>query len=66
MRVINRVVDRVEDGIDIALRVRPMLDDSGSLGVKNLGAANGQLLANPALLGRQCWPAMAWALCRIP
>ena len=56
MRVTNRVVDLVEEGIDIALRVRPTLDDSGSLVVKNLGAAGGQLLANPALLARQGKP----------
>ena len=52
MRVTNRVVDLVEEGIDIALRVRPTLDDSGSLVVKHLGAAKGHLLANPALLAR--------------
>ncbi len=56
MRVTNRVVDLVEDGIDIALRVRPTLDDSGSLVVKNLGMSGGQLLANPALLARQGRP----------
>ena len=56
MRVTNRVVDLIEEGIDIALRVRPTLDDSGSLVVKNLGAAGGQLLANPALLARQGKP----------
>jgi DNA-binding transcriptional LysR family regulator len=56
MQVTNRVVDLVEEGIDIALRVRPTLDDSGSLVVKNLGEAGGQLLANPALLARQGRP----------
>ncbi|WP_372828261.1 LysR substrate-binding domain-containing protein [Polaromonas sp.] len=73
MRVTNRVVDLVEEGIDIALRVRPTLDDSGSLVVKNLGLSGGHLLANPALLARQGWPekpedlekldtvAMSWA-----
>ncbi|MDO9359832.1 MAG: LysR substrate-binding domain-containing protein [Polaromonas sp.] len=56
MRVTNRVVDLVEEGIDIALRVRQTLDDSGSLVVKNLGAGGGELLANPALLARQGHP----------
>ncbi|MDP2033082.1 MAG: LysR substrate-binding domain-containing protein [Polaromonas sp.] len=56
MRVTNRVVDLVEDGIDIALRVRPTLDDSGSLVVKNLGTSGGQLLANPALLAHHGMP----------
>jgi DNA-binding transcriptional LysR family regulator len=56
MRVTNRVVDLVEEGVDIALRVRPTLDDSGSLVVKNLGASQGQLLASPDLLQRQGQP----------
>jgi len=65
MRVTNRVVDLVEEGIDIALRVRPTLDDSGSLVVKNLGAAGGQLLANPALLARQGRPEKPEDLARL-
>ena len=56
MRVTNRVVDLVEEGIDIALRVRPTLDDSGSLVVKQLGASSGLLLASPELLRRQGVP----------
>ncbi len=52
MRVTNRVVDLVEEGIDIALRVRPTLEDSGSLVVKNLGEGTGSLLASSALLAR--------------
>ncbi|MCZ8257431.1 MAG: LysR substrate-binding domain-containing protein [Polaromonas sp.] len=73
MRVTNRVIDLVEEGIDIALRVRPTLDESGSLVIKNLGSSTGQLLASPALLKRQGTPekpedlhkldtvAMSWA-----
>ena len=57
MRVTNRVVDLVEEGIDIALRVRPTLDDSGSLVVKQLGATSGYLLASPEQLRRQGTPA---------
>ncbi len=56
MRVTNRVVDLVEEGIDIALRVRPTLEDSGSLVVKNLGEGSGSLLASPALLARMGRP----------
>src|SRR3982751_6006544 len=37
MLVTNRVIDLVQEGVDIALRVRATLDDSGSLVVKNLG-----------------------------
>jgi len=56
MRVTNRVIDLVEEGIDIALRVRPTLEDSGSLVIKNLGSSGGHLLASPALLQRQGRP----------
>lgn len=56
MRVTNRVVDLIEEGIDIALRVRPTLDDSGSLVVKQLGASSALLLASPSLLHRQGIP----------
>lgn len=57
MLVTNRVVDLIEEGIDIALRVRSTLDDSGSLVVKQLGASCSYLLASPALLKRQGLPA---------
>ena len=46
MGVTNRGVDLVGEGMDMALRVRPKLDDSGSLVVKQLGARPGI-----------CWPA---------
>ncbi|MDP3708472.1 MAG: LysR family transcriptional regulator [Polaromonas sp.] len=65
MRVTNRVVDLVEEGIDIALRVRPTLDDSGSLVVKQLGATSGQLLASPEQLRRQGIPATPEDLARL-
>jgi DNA-binding transcriptional LysR family regulator len=53
MRVSNRAVDLVEEGFDIALRVRPSLDDSGSMVVKTFGPGNGALVASPAQLARQ-------------
>lgn len=53
MQVNNRVVDLVQDGVDVALRVRPTLDDSGSLVVKNLGKTQGLLVASPAQLQRE-------------
>ncbi|MGH6640433.1 MAG: LysR family transcriptional regulator [Polaromonas sp.] len=65
MRVTNRVVDLVEEGIDIALRVRPTLDDSGSLVVKQLGAGKGHLLASPEQLRRQGTPATPEDLARL-
>ena len=56
MQVSNRVVDLVQEGIDVALRVRPTLDDSGSLIVKNLGNTQGLLVASPQQLERQGRP----------
>lgn len=57
MRVSNRVVDLVEEGVDVALRVRPTLEDSGSLVVKNLGTSQSYMVVSPAQLHRQGHPA---------
>jgi DNA-binding transcriptional LysR family regulator len=65
MEVTNRVVDLVEEGVDVALRVRPNLDQSGSLVVKRLGASGTMLLASPDLLARQGRPAGPEDLSRI-
>ncbi len=56
MEVDNRVVDLVHEGVDVALRVRSTLDDSGSLIVKNLGTTMGLLVASPDQLTRQGRP----------
>jgi DNA-binding transcriptional LysR family regulator len=52
MQVSNRVVDLVQEGVDVALRVRANLDDSGTLVIKNLGPTHGVLIASPQLLQR--------------
>lgn len=65
LRVTNRVVDLVEEGVDIALRVRPTLDDSGSLVVKQLGATCSYLLASPEQLRRQGVPSGPQDLTRL-
>jgi DNA-binding transcriptional LysR family regulator len=65
MRVSNRVVDLVEEGFDVALRVRPTLDDSGSLVVKNFGTSRTLLVASPAQLARQGQPAVLEDLARL-
>ena len=65
MQVTNRVVNLVEDGIDVALRVRPTLDDSGSLVVKRLGSSQTLLVGTPAQLKRQGQPALAADLDRL-
>lgn len=56
MRVSNRVVDLVEEGVDVALRVRQTLDESGSLVVKRLALSQTLMVASPAQLRRQGTP----------
>ncbi|GGP27278.1 LysR family transcriptional regulator [Silvimonas amylolytica] len=56
MIVTNRPIDLLEEGIDVALRVRPTLQDSASLVVKQLGIAHSVLVASPAQLTRQGEP----------
>ena len=53
MRVLNRPVDPVEEGVDLALRVRPAIEDSATLVAKNFGVSRGLLVASPELLRRQ-------------
>jgi DNA-binding transcriptional LysR family regulator len=52
MRVLNRPVDLIEEGIDVALRVRPEIEDSTTLVAKVLGTSRGVLVARPDLLQR--------------
>ena len=56
LRISNRAVDLIEEGFDIALRVRTTLDNSGSLVVKHLSRSHGCLYASPAQLARQGQP----------
>ncbi len=56
MMVSNRAVNVVEEGIDVALRVRPSLEDSGSMVVKRLDMTSQILVASPDLLIRQGTP----------
>lgn len=65
MMVSNRVVNLVEEGVDVALRVRPTLDDSGSMVVKRLDQALQVLVASPALLQRQGTPTTLEDLARM-
>ena len=65
MEVSNRVVDLVEEGVDVALRVRTSLSDSGSLIVKQLGRTHSLLVASPALLRTQGAPQAPADLSRI-
>lgn len=52
MLVVNRRVNVVEEGVDVALRVRASLEDSGSMVIKKLGTAQQVLLASPDYLAR--------------
>ncbi|MEZ5704564.1 MAG: LysR family transcriptional regulator [Burkholderiaceae bacterium] len=52
MEVNNRVVDLVKEGVDVALRVRSSLEESGSLVIKRLDNTQAMLVASPALLER--------------
>lgn len=65
MRVSNRAVDLVEEGFDVALRVRPTLDDSGSLVVKNFGPSQTLMVASPTLMARQGRPTQPTDLQRL-
>lgn len=56
MLVSNRAVNLVEEGIDVALRVRSTLDDSGSMVIKRLDHTTQILVASPGLLARQGAP----------
>lgn len=66
MQVTNRVVDLVQEGVDVALRVRSSLDDSGTLVIKNLGPTHGVLVASPQLLQRFGQPAGPEELKNLP
>ncbi|NNG22988.1 LysR family transcriptional regulator [Telluria aromaticivorans] len=66
MQVTNRVVDLVQEGVDVALRVRFNPDDSGSLVVKNLGRTSFVLVASPELLERVGTPVSPEDLHRVP
>ncbi len=57
--VSNRRVDLIEEGIDIAIRVRQRLDTDADLQLRIIGYGRTMLVASPALLdahGRPQWP----------
>jgi DNA-binding transcriptional LysR family regulator len=66
MQLTNRVVDLVKEGVDVALRVRPTLDDSGSLVVKKLAISQGLLVIAPSVLEAHPRPDSAEDLSRLP
>ena len=56
VRVSNHAVNLLEEGIDVALRVRDTVEDSGSMVVKRLDVAQQILLASPQYLARKGVP----------
>ena len=50
MMVSNRSINLLEEGLDVALRVRVSLEDSGSLVIKRLGMTRQVLVASPERL----------------
>ena len=65
LQVSNRVVNLVEEGVDVALRVRASLEESGSMVVKRLDVARQVLVASPELLIRQGAPTTLADLARM-
>ncbi len=65
LQVINRVVNLVEEGVDVALLVRASLEESGSMVVKRLDVARQVLVASPELLARQGTPSTLEDLARM-
>ena len=65
LQILNRPVNLIEEGIDVALRVRSSLEESGSLVVKRLDVTRQVLVASPALLARQGQPLQLQDLARM-
>ena len=53
LRVLNRAVDPIEEGVDLALRVRSRIEDSATLVAKTLGTSRAVIVASPDLLSRR-------------
>ena len=57
LQVSNRRVDVINEGVDIALRVRSKLDDDGSLVMRSFGQIQELLVASPSYLRKMGRPA---------
>jgi DNA-binding transcriptional LysR family regulator len=62
----NRRVDLIEEGVDIAIRVRERLDTDADVQVKKIGASKRILVAGPKLLAKVGAPARPADLLRFP
>lgn len=56
LHVSNRRVDVINEGFDVALRVRSQLTDDGSLVMRSFGNIQGLLVASPAYLAKHGRP----------
>ena len=56
LHVSNRRVDLINEGFDLAIRVRNKLDDDGSLVMRSFGQIQERLVASPAYLRRHGRP----------
>ncbi|MGP1629480.1 MAG: LysR family transcriptional regulator [Giesbergeria sp.] len=65
MLVTNRVVNLVEEGVDVGLRVRESVEGSASMVVKRLDRTCQVLVASPKLLARQGTPRTLADLARL-
>jgi DNA-binding transcriptional LysR family regulator len=64
--ITNRRIDLIEEGVDIAVRVRERLDTDADLQVKKIGASKRILVAAPQLLDKLGQPAAPADLMRFP
>lgn len=62
--VTNRRVDLIEDGIDVAIRVREAFDTDADLQMKMIGRTQSRLVASPDYLDREGRPASPADLAR--
>ncbi|AUL48378.1 LysR family transcriptional regulator [Bordetella trematum] len=62
MLATNRRIDLINEGVDLALRVRTRLDTDAEFVVRQLGMASGMLVASPGYLAQHGTPAAPEAL----
>ncbi|HYE42492.1 MAG TPA: LysR substrate-binding domain-containing protein [Caulobacteraceae bacterium] len=66
MVVTNRRVDLIEEGVDVAFRVRPSLDSDNALTVRILGDERTLLVASPAFVEQHGPPTAPHDLAHLP
>jgi DNA-binding transcriptional LysR family regulator len=64
--VTNRRIDLIEEGVDVAIRVRDKLDTDAELQVKIVGRSSRKLVASPALLAKYGEPTTPAGVAALP